>query len=99
MSLSAGGLILGGGSKRKAGRMTHIMRQIENICVKKWRKCIVLFVYFLMKENLYLSGSKIGISTFTWEGLCAWGSVVVGAIMIDGAILIICVSNFRNRRD
>ena len=66
MGLSAGGLIRGGAYMRvrkKASETTDIIRE-----------CIVLFVYLLIKENLYpksyLSGPKIGINDFIREGLC-----------------------------
>ena len=52
MGLSSGQLILGAGvicgSKRKASGMTDIVRQNENICMKKMKKmyCIIgLFTY------------------------------------------------------
>ena len=42
---------------------------------KRCGKCIILFVYLLIKENLYLksyfSGSTNGIGTFIRESLCA----------------------------
>ena len=60
--------------------MTDIIRQNENLCVKK---CIVLFVYLLIKENLYLKlylySSKIGINAFIWEPLCAGKLIGRGA--------------------
>ena len=60
---------------KKASERTDIMRQNENPYLKKGRKCIVLFVYLVIKENLYLksylSGSNIRIKAFIREGLCA----------------------------
>ena len=62
MGLSAGGLIHGGayprrglyfGVGQKQGKSDdNIIRQNENLCLKKLRKCIVLCVYLLIKEKL-----------------------------------------------
>ena len=76
MGLSAGGLSARGGgvgglisgSGKKGSETTDIIRRNENLYLKKYRKCISLFVYLLIKENLYLksylSGFKIRINAF-----------------------------------
>ena len=70
-----GGLICG---SKKASEMTDIITHNENLHIKELRECIVLFVYLLIKENLYLksyiSGSKIGTNAFIREGICAGGA-------------------------
>ena len=47
--------------------------------LEKLRKCILLFVYFLIEENLclksYLFGSKIGINGLIHEGLYEGGLI------------------------
>ena len=57
--------------------------------LRKFKKCMVLFVYLLIKENLYLksylSGSKIGINAFIREG----GGLIRGVTQVlrtDGLI-------------
>ena len=54
---------------------TNTTRQNEHPYLKKRRKCVVLFIYFLIKKNLYLKSylfnSKIAINALIQEGLCA----------------------------
>ena len=82
MGLSVGGLIRREGEEglyavQKENETTDIKRQNKNLYLKKWRKCIVLFVYLLSKDNSYLksytSGSKIRINAFIRAVLCAGG--------------------------
>ena len=72
LSVRAGGLYVG--QKKMESETADTERQNENLYLKKGRNCIVLFIYLLGKENLYLksylSGSKIEINTFIWVGLC-----------------------------
>ena len=48
---------------KKASETTNIIRENKNLHLEKRRKCIVLPVYLLIKENLFLksclSGSKL----------------------------------------
>ena len=51
---------------------TNTIRQNEHPYLKKRRKCIVLFIYFLIEKNLYLKSylfsSKIGINALIRGG-------------------------------
>ena len=75
---------------KKARETTDLIKQNENLYLKKWRKCIVLFVYLLIKENLYLksylSNSKIGINTFMGRAY-ACGGLYEGRLMLEGTLM------------
>ena len=80
MGLSAGGLIRA--SKIKMAIETtaarDTTRQNEDLYLKKCEEKCILFVYLLIKKNLYLKsylpGSKIGINAFMRVGLCEGGA-------------------------
>ena len=76
--LSSGGLICRG--RRAYMRVKKATETTDTIRLgKKWRSCIILFVYLLIKENLYLksylTGPKIGINAF---GRLIGGSIYMG---------------------
>ena len=57
--------------QKKVSETTDIIRQNENLYLRKRRKCIVFFVYLSIQEILslisYLSGSKIRINASMGE--------------------------------
>ena len=81
MALSSGGLIPGSlyAGQRKASGKTDVIRQNENLHLKKRIKYIALFVYLLLKENLYLksylSGPKSRNQRVHTSGLLRWGLI------------------------
>ena len=55
--------------------MTDIIRQNERLLyLKELNKCIILFIYFHTKENLYLSDSKMRINVLIWGRAYARGA-------------------------